>query len=313
VVIFILIERAWSGGRVVRQRSAKPCTAVQIRSGPQFKLRKAEVAELAYARHLKCREIYLLWVQIPPSARFALFMFHEKRKNFIITADDFGKNELANRNILKLAKSGKLDRVSVMADGVFAPGEIEDLVATGVKIDVHFELVWQKRRRNLLSDKALRQVAVFFANFVWGDWPVPENPRSGRKSVKKEWARQIEKFREIFGRVPDGISSHEHTHYFPVYFSIALDLANHFDIPFIRFGKKGFSGKGSSKKMILGVLRQIDSRKFFKSKMDSADYFTSLDWIDGLEKFSGDIPEGKTEMACHPERKEEFELIEKYF
>jgi hypothetical protein len=31
---------------------------------------KAEVAELAYARHLKCREIYLLWVRVPPSARF---------------------------------------------------------------------------------------------------------------------------------------------------------------------------------------------------------------------------------------------------
>ena len=241
------------------------------------------------------------------------YMLHEKRKNLIITADDFGKSELANRSILKLAKSGKLDRVSVMADGVFAPGEIEDLVATGVKIDVHFELVWQKRRRNLLSDKALRQVAVFFVNYIYGDWPVPENPRSGKKSVKKEWARQIEKFREIFGRVPDGISSHEHSHYFPAYFGIAVNLAKHFDIPFVRFGKKGFWGKGNPKKMILGILRQIDSRKFFKSKSDSADYFVSLDWIKDINKFQKNIPNGKTEIACHPEREEEFELIEKYF
>lgn len=250
-------------------------------------------------------------------------MFQEKRqpkadppradKNLILTADDFGKNDLANRNILRLAKLGKLDRVSVMADGVFAPGEIEDLVATEVKIDIHFELIWQKRRRNLLSDKALRQVVVFFVNYIYGDWPVPENPRSGRRSVKKEWAQQIEKFREVFGRVPDGISSHEHSHYFPAYFGTAVDLARHFDIPFIRFGENGFLGKGNPKKMILGILRWIDSKKFFKSKLDSADYFTSLDWIDNLEKFSEDVPDGKTEIACHPEREEELELIEKYF
>lgn len=250
----------------------------------------------------------------PHPGHIILFMLEEnKRKNLIITADDFGKNELANRNILKLAKAGKLDRVSVMADGVFAPGEIEELKNTGVKLDIHFELVWQKRRRNLLSDKALRQVAVFFANYMYGDWPVPENPRSGKNAVKKEWARQIEKFREIFGRVPDGISSHEHSHYFPAYFGVALDLAKHHDISFIRFGKKGFWGKGNPKKMILGILRWIDSRKFFKSKLDSADYFTSLDWIADMNEFLKNIPEGKVEIACHPERKEEFELIEKYF
>jgi predicted glycoside hydrolase/deacetylase ChbG (UPF0249 family) len=241
------------------------------------------------------------------------FMLQEKRKNLIITADDFGKNELANRNILKLAKAGKLDRVSVMADGVFAPGEIEELKNTGVKLDIHFELVWQKRRRNLLSDKALRQTAVFFANYIYGDWPVPENPRSGKKSVEKEWKYQIENFTKMFGRTPDGISSHEHSHFFPAYFGVAVDLANHNDISFIRFGKKGFWGKGNPKKIILGILRWIDSKKFFKSKLDSADFFTSLDWAGNMNEFLKNIPDGKTEMACHPERKEELELIEKYF
>lgn len=240
-------------------------------------------------------------------------MLQEKRKNLIITADDFGKNELANRNILKLAKSGKLDRVSVMADGVFAPGEIEELMATGVKIDIHFELIWQKRRRNLLSDKVLRQMAVFFANYIYGDWPVPKNPRSGAKAVHREWKGQIEKFRKIFGRIPDGMSSHEHTHYFPAYFGIISDLAKHHNISFIRIGKKGFLGKKNPKKIILEILRWIDSGKFFKSKLDSADYFTSLDWIENMNEFLKNIPEKKTEIACHPERESELKIIEKYF
>jgi predicted glycoside hydrolase/deacetylase ChbG (UPF0249 family) len=240
-------------------------------------------------------------------------MFHEKRKNLIITADDFGKNELANRNILRLVKSGKLDRVSVMIEGDISEDEVKELLASNLKLDIHFELVWQKRRRSLLGDKALRQVAIFFLNYIWGDWHVPENPKSGSKAVHRDWKEQIEKFKKIFGRLPDGISSHEHTHFFSAYFKIAVGLARYFDIPFIRFGKKGFLGKENPKKMILSILRRIDSGIFFKSKLDSADYFTSLDWIESLKEFSGDIYNGKIEMACHPEREEEFELIDKYF
>ncbi|MFH0930285.1 MAG: ChbG/HpnK family deacetylase [Candidatus Moraniibacteriota bacterium] len=237
----------------------------------------------------------------------------EIRKKIVLTADDFGKSELANRNILRLAKSGRLDRVSVMADGNFAPGQIEELIETGVKLDIHFELIWQKRRRNLLVDNTLRQGVVFFVNYIWGDWPVPENPRSSAKAVRREWNEQIEKFIKIFGRTPDGISSHEHTHYFTVYFGIALDLARHFNISFIRFGKKGFVGKRNSVSFILNVMRWLDNRKFLKSGVKSSSYFASLDWFENTDEIGKTASEKIIEIACHPEREEELELIEKYF
>jgi predicted glycoside hydrolase/deacetylase ChbG (UPF0249 family) len=240
-------------------------------------------------------------------------MLHEKRRKIVLTADDFGKSELANRSILKLAKLGKLDRVSVMSDGIFASGEIKELAATGVKLDIHFELIWQKRRRNLLVDNTLRQGVVFFVNYIWGDWPVPENPRSSARAVRLEWNEQIEKFIKFFGRTPDGISSHEHTHYFPAYFGIALDLARHFNISFIRFGKKGFVGGRNSVSFILNVMRWLDRRKFLKSGVKSSSYFASLDWLGNMDYFLKNIPDGKTEVACHPEREEEFEIIEKNF
>jgi len=240
-------------------------------------------------------------------------MFHEKRKNLILTADDFGKSERANGNILKLVKLGKLDRVSVMIEGDFTPNEIEELKKNDVKLDIHLELIWQKRRRNLLTDKTLRQGVVFFVNYIWGDWPVPENPRSGAKNVQREWKEQIEKFRKIFGRKPDGISSHEHTHFFPAYFKIALRLAKQFGIPFIRFGKMGFVGNNNSVNFILNAMRWLDKRKFLKSGIESSKYFASLDWISDVNYFLKNIPDGKTEIACHPEREEEFEMIEKYF
>lgn len=235
------------------------------------------------------------------------------RNKIIISADDFGKSESANRNILKLAEAGKLDRISVMIEGDFGEKEIEKILATGVKLDIHFELVWQKRRRNLLRDNTLRQGIVFLVNYLWGDWPVPEHPRSGASSVKREWKEQIEKFRKIFGRMPDGISSHEHVHYFPVYFSIALKLADRYKISFIRFGKKGFAGKKNSVYLILKIMRWLNKKKFFRSNISSSDYFASFDWIGNNQELLRKIPNGKIEIACHPEREDEMEMIDKIF
>lgn len=235
------------------------------------------------------------------------------RENLIISADDFGKSKLANKNILQLTEAGKLDRISVMIEGDFDEKEIDKILAAGVKLDIHFELIWQKRRRNLLKDNTLRQGIVFLVNYFWGDWPVPEHPRSGATSVKQEWKEQIEKFRRIFGRMPDGISSHEHVHYFPTYFSIALELADRYKISFVRFGKKGFFGERNSVYLILKIMRWLNKEKLFHAKISSSDYFTSLDWIRNFDEFLKNIPEGKTEIACHPEREDEMEMIDKIF
>lgn len=233
----------------------------------------------------------------------------EIRKNIILTADDFGKSEMANRNILKLAEAGKLGRVSVMVGGEISEKEVERLRAANVKLDIHFELIWQKRRRNLLKDRTLRQGAIFFVNYVWGDWHVPENPRSGAKSVGQEWQRQIEKFKEIFGQYPDGISSHEHTHFFPAYFKIALELANRYKIHFIRFGEKGFIGEKNSVYLILRIMHWLNQRKYFSLNISSSDYFTSLDWVTNNKNIFRRIPGGKVEIACHPEREEEYNFV----
>lgn len=239
--------------------------------------------------------------------------FSVNRKKIILTADDFGKSKEANRNILRLATAGKLDRVSVMIDGDINSYEANELLAAEIKLDIHFELIWQKRRRKLLRDNTLRQGIVFLVNFLWGDWPVPAHPRSGVKSVMKEWQAQIEKFRTIFGRVPDGISSHEHTHYFPAYFRITLLLAQKNKIPFVRFGKEGFLGTVGSVYIVLKIMHSLNKRKFKKSQLASSDFFASLDWLSDLEAFSENIPQGKTEIACHPEREDEYQKISNYF
>ena len=228
-------------------------------------------------------------------------MLGENRKKIILTADDFGKSGKANESILNLAKMGKLDRVSVMSEGVFTAREIEELKNAGVKIDIHLELDWQKKRRGRTRERTAKQVIVFLANYI------------RRNRVKREWEKQIKKFREIFGRYPDGINSHEYVHFFPVYFKIALKLAGKHGVPFIRFGEDGFKGKRNSAHMILNHLRRWSKNNFVDSRIDSSDFFASIDWIGDINSFMRDLPEGKTEIACHPERKEEFKIVEKYF
>jgi len=234
-------------------------------------------------------------------------MFHEKKQNIILTADDFGKSELANRNILALAKLGKLDRVSVMANGDFAPEEIEELVKTDVALDIHFELAWQKKRRIILKASAVKRGANFLVNYF--------RPGSeyAAKNVYDEYETQIEKFRKLFGRLPVGINSHEYVHYFPSYFRVALRLAKKFDIPYIRFAAKGVLREKNIVGLTLMSLRWLDEKNFREAGLKSSDYFISLDWIENMNHFLKNIPEGKIEIACHPEREDEFELIDKYF
>jgi hypothetical protein len=39
----------------------------------------------------------------------------------------------------------------------------------------------------------------------------------------------------------------------------------------------------------------------------------SLDWIEDPEKFLDDLPDGITEIACHPEMAADFVKIKNYF
>lgn len=227
-----------------------------------------------------------------------------QRRKIILAADDFGKSEKANRNILRLAKAGKLDRVSVMVDGDFVPGEIKELAATEVALDIHLELDWQKKRRGKLKDNTARQGIVFLVNHF---------QRSRRKKIQEDWKAQIKRFHDLTDCYPDGINSHEYVHLFPSYFRIALSLAAEFNVSYVRFGRHGFIGKRNLAHLVLNNLRQWDRQYFSESGMDSSDYFVSLDWIGEIGKFLENIPAGKIEIACHPERDEEFETIDKYF
>ena len=215
-------------------------------------------------------------------------------------------SEKANRNILKLARDRKLDRVAVMINRDYLSREaVSELKKAGVKIDLHLELPARKSKKHKLKDDIARRGLVFLVHYILG--------RNGQKRIRHEWRMQIEKFKEIFGKFPEGLNSHEYIHFFPPYFKAAADLAKEYGIKFIRFGKKGPLKKKSKIYKILDRLQKVNGRKFESLHLESTDYFVSLDWISDPKLFLHSLPDGVTELITHPEREQETELINKYF
>lgn len=227
------------------------------------------------------------------------------RNNITVSGDDFGLNEAANKNILDLIKLGKIKRVAVLVDGKIEKREIEKILDYRIKLDIHLDSVEQISHGQLAKQNNWKRLILFSVKYCLG--------KISTSKMEKDWLRQIEQFKEIFGRYPDGLNSHQHIHYFPAYFKMALKLCNNYGINYIRFGKKGFLGSNTFIKIILLFLRKINHSQFIMFNCHSSDYMVSLDWIGNINNFINNLPSNTTELVCHPERKEEFEIIKKYF
>ena len=227
------------------------------------------------------------------------------RKRLIVTADDFGISGRANRNTLYLISLGKINRVGVMTNGEFAPKELADLIHSGVKIDIHLDILHELGDDRKKRSGAVGRVLGFLGKIATG--------KLSTKKVTADWESQIEKFHEIFGRYPDGINSHEHVHFFPTFFRAALRLQEKYEIPYIRFGDSINMPHHTAVAYILHLLRIVNRSACGKNGCVSSNFLVSLDWIKDLNKFLTNPPEGTTEIACHPELAEDFVKIKTYF
>jgi predicted glycoside hydrolase/deacetylase ChbG (UPF0249 family) len=226
----------------------------------------------------------------------------KKDKNkLIISADDFGINVNANRNVLKLVKFNKLDRVGILVNGNYTEKEISLLLKSGIKIDLHLNATENKLPRNCEKRGILHRSVKFITRFISG--------KTGAGVMRMEWEKQIEKFVTIFGRQPDGLNSHEYVHFLPAYFKIIVNLAKIHNISYLRFGEMGIIKCPNGVSQILNYLHKKNKKTFLESRLKSSSYLISLDWISNLEKKGADFPPGEIEIACHPERVSEMKIL----
>jgi chitin disaccharide deacetylase len=242
-------------------------------------------------------------------------------KNLIVNADDLGWTEGVNRGIVEAHRKGLVTSTSLLANGrAFAAAQGISRSNPELGIGVHLNLsdgppsAPANEVKGLLGKSGeLEDAADSLLLKIAG--------RSLRvEEVEREWDAQVQQVRDA-GIQPSHLDGHKHVHMLPGLFEVALRVAKKHKIRAIRVANEEStlraalaSGEGQRKGTVLkqGVqarglkLLARDARKMAeRAGISTADYFcgiaqTGVLTRDGLQELLEILPEGTTELMCHP-------------
>lgn len=183
----------------------------------------------------------------------------------IVNADDFGLSAAVNLGIVEAHERGIVTSASLMvrqaaAAGAVAQAREHPALSVGLHIDIG---QW---------------------DYEAGEWKLAYErcPPDDAAAVEGECRGQLETFRELLGRDPTHLDSHQHTHMNEPVATVATAIADELDVPVrgrgipYEGGFYGQSGRGEPWPEGISVERLIEL-------------------IEGL-------PPGWTELGCHPGR-----------
>jgi hopanoid biosynthesis associated protein HpnK len=241
-------------------------------------------------------------------------------RNLIVNADDLGWTAGVNRGIAEAHRHGIVTSTSLLANG----RAFEDAVNAasqmpGLGVGVHLNL----------SDGAATAPAEQVKSLLNEEGQFEGGPESllmrlttkslKLKEVEKEWDAQIEKVRGA-GIRPTHLDGHKHVQMLPGLFGIALRLAKRHEIEAVRVSheasplrtalsdgnessgvalKQGVQARGL--KLLARDAREMAER----AGIATADYFCGIAQTGvltkaGVKKLLSSLPEGTTELMCHP-------------
>lgn len=219
-----------------------------------------------------------------------------------VTFDDFGISQKANERILELLQRGLGDRVSVMTQGILTDEDTRALQSFPIALDLHLDRQDTiDEHRVLYGDFSQRLQSFIREYFI--------QPQD--RNIESIWKTQIEKFRALFGALPDSLNSHEHVHFFPPYFRVAARLKKKYGIAALRSGKTRPLFQKVA--FILAILGFWDRLLWGVPTHAQAKYVVSWDWIEhkknALAYCAHWARRGKLEIIFHPERDREFAFL----
>jgi chitin disaccharide deacetylase len=242
-------------------------------------------------------------------------------KNLIVNADDLGWTEGVNRGILQAFHTGIVTSTSLLANGAsFAEAVKAAKSAPRLGVGVHLNL----------SDGAPVADRETVMSLLNDDGNLADGPerlllkRARLKlvldEVEEEWDAQIQKVRDA-GIRPTHLDGHKHVHMLPALFEIALRLAIKHGIEAIRVSleesslrsalasgsqhragvvmKQGVQARG------LKLLARSARKQATRMGIATPDYFCGIAQtgeltLEGVEQLLKSLPEGTTELICHP-------------
>jgi len=242
-------------------------------------------------------------------------------KNLIVNADDLGWTEGVNRGILEAFHNGIVTSTSLLANGAaFAGGVGAARSAPGLGVGVHLNL---SNGPPVADQEIVTTLLNNDGEFTGGPESLLLRRARGGLSlaeVENEWDAQIQKVRDA-GIEPTHLDGHKHVHMLPGLFEIALKLAKRHGIGAIRVsleestlraalssGSKQHSGvvmKQGVQARGLKLLARDAREQAEAAGISTANYFCGIAQTgeltrEGVEQFVKSLPEGTTELMCHP-------------
>ena len=241
-------------------------------------------------------------------------------RNLIVNADDLGWTAGVNRGIAEAHRNGIVTSASLLANGeAFAEAVELAHETSGLGVGVHLNL-------NDGPPIAPREVVPSLLNdsgeFEGGpDGLLLKIATRGlvMGQVELEWEAQIAKVRNA-GVEPTHLDGHKHVHMLPGLFEIALRLAKRHGIGAIRVSHEASSLRAAlsaGERRAAVVLKQGVQARGLKllardareqaerAGMSTADYFCGIAQTgeltkEGVARLLRSLPEGTTELMCHP-------------
>ena len=241
-------------------------------------------------------------------------------RNLIVNADDLGWTAGVNRGIAEAHRNGIVTSTSLLAngtafrDGVKTAGELP-----GLGVGVHLNLSDGPPTAPAQQVKTLLNENGEFAGGLESLLLRLTTKSLHLNEVEKEWDAQIQKVRGA-GIRPSHLDGHKHVQMLPGLFAVALRLAKRHGIEAVRISHEAsplraalsHSSASSGVTLKQGVqarglkLLARDARAMAeRSGIATSDYFCGIAQTGvltkaGVQKLLSCLPEGTTELMCHP-------------
>jgi chitin disaccharide deacetylase len=174
----------------------------------------------------------------------------------IFNADDFGASVGVNRGIVHAHRRGVVTSTSMTVTGQAAE---EAAAMAKDNPDLAIGLHWD----------------------VWGE-DEREFDTTDEAAVRDEFARQLDEFHRLMGRMPTHVDSHRHAHFEHDLLPVFIELAEPLGVPVRGDGRVKFVG---------GFYAQ------WEWKVTDLEH-VSVDALAGIIR--SEVGEGWTELSCHP-------------
>lgn len=242
-------------------------------------------------------------------------------KNLIVNADDLGWTEGVNRGIAEAHRGGLVTSASLLANGrafVSALDVARSNLELGVGVHLNLSNGPPTANPNEVSSLLNAQGQLHLATGALFLRIVTS--RLNLDEVQREWEQQIRKVRGA-GISPTHLDGHKHVHMLPGLFEIAVRLAKKHGIRGIRISHEDSrlrawlsSGTQQNTTVLLEQAAQARVLKFLaRNARDLADHagLVTTDYFcgiaqtgaltsDGVETLLKNVPDGTTELMCHP-------------